>query len=211
MRRQSTAGRAGERRFQAKNRPPEGEPFFWLTLEMLSSPAMQVMTLPARKVLDVVVIEHMQHGGTQNGALPVTYDNFAAAGIRRQSIPAAIDTAVELGWIDLVRTGGRSYGPARRPSEYGLTWLPRCDNTPASNRWKAIRTREQAASIVNRITTPGRTAEAGRRRQRAGEKGVPPPKILKGVPVSHLGNGVCPPEEAPVGNRRPSTGFALRA
>ena len=43
--------------------------------------------------------------------------------------------AVGLGFLDVTLKGRRSYGGARQPSQYGLTWLPRRDGSPASNRW----------------------------------------------------------------------------
>jgi hypothetical protein len=143
-------GVAGHRRFQSMNRPP-GQ-FVWFTREMLESPAWNVMPSAARRVLDRVMIEHGKHGGTRNGALIVTYDDFQRFGIRRKSIAPAIETAVALGFLDVTWRGARGYGCARQASEYGLTWLPRCDGTHASNRWRSIATLSDARARVVRIT-----------------------------------------------------------
>jgi hypothetical protein len=94
------------------------------------------------------MIEHMRHAGTQNGELPVTYDNFQRYGIRRSSISLAMTIAIKLGWIDLGVRGVRGHGIARRPHLFGLTWLPRADHTPASNRWKRI-TEEKANDVLD--------------------------------------------------------------
>lgn len=136
---------AGDRRWKKMNRPPPGEPWVWHTEEMLSSPAWRGLSLAARQVLDRVILEHMNHAGTENGNLPVTYDDFEGFGVRRKSIKKAIDLCVALGFLDVVTPGVRSYGSARRPTRYGITWLPRADRTPASNRWKRIKNREEAA------------------------------------------------------------------
>jgi hypothetical protein len=128
------------------NRPP-GQ-FMWFTREMLESPAWNVMPLSARRVLDRVMIEHVKHGGTRNGALVVTYDDFQRFGIRRKSIAPAIETAGALGLLDVTWRGARAYGVAREASEYGLTWLPRCDGTPANNRWRHITTVSDARARV---------------------------------------------------------------
>jgi hypothetical protein len=129
-------GAAGHRRWQKMNRPLGA--FIWFTLEMLQSPAWSMMPLSARRVVERVAIEHMKHGGTLNGSLVVTYDDFQKFGVRRKSIAPAIEKAVALGFLDVTGRGFRSYGIARRPSTYALTWLPRCDGTPASNRWRKI-------------------------------------------------------------------------
>jgi hypothetical protein len=118
------------------NRPTP--PFIWFTREMLESAAWRAMPLAARRIVERVMIEHMMQGGTRNGQLVVTYDDFAQYGVRRKSISRAIQCAVMLGFLDVTVRGGRSYGIARLPSAYGLTWLPRCDWTPPSNRWKCI-------------------------------------------------------------------------
>ena len=46
------------------------------TIEMIKSPAWSVLSLSARRVLDRIEIEHADHGGNDNGRLPVTYDDF---------------------------------------------------------------------------------------------------------------------------------------
>lgn len=143
-------GVAGHSRFRKMNRPPG--PFVWFTREMLESPAWNALPLAARRVLDCVLIEHMMHGGTRNGALVVTYADFERFGIRRKSIAAAIKTAVALGFLDVTCRGARAYGIARQASEYGLTWLLRCDGTPGSNRWRNIANAADAKARLARIT-----------------------------------------------------------
>ncbi len=107
------------------------------------------MPLCARLVLERVLIEHMAHAGTQNGELTVTYDDFVRFGL--SSRPAAargIRIAVGLGFLDVTRRGRRSFGGVRQASQYGIAWLPRSDGTLASNRWRKIVTREQAAETT---------------------------------------------------------------
>jgi hypothetical protein len=137
------------RRFREKNRPPQGEPWVWFTLDVFQSDAWSAMPLCARRVVERVMIEHMQHGGKDNGSLPVTYDDFQAYGIRRASIKQGISISQELGWIDIVQPGLRGHGIARRATRYGLTWLPRSDWTPASDRWRAV-TPEAAQQVLRR-------------------------------------------------------------
>ena len=130
-------GAAGHRRWRAMNRPKGA--FVWFTRELLELQAWGTMSLAARKIVERVAIEHMGHGGTLNGSLIVTYDDFETFGVRRKSIAPAIKKAVALGFLDVTGKGHRSHGIGRRPSTYGITWLPRCDGTPASNRWRKIK------------------------------------------------------------------------
>jgi hypothetical protein len=44
--------------------------------QMIESPAWRALSLAARKALDRIEIEHLDHGGAENGKLPVTYRNF---------------------------------------------------------------------------------------------------------------------------------------
>jgi hypothetical protein len=138
MTRGGQADNPSKRKFKEKNRPPEGEPWMWVTKEMLESPAWRAMPLASRQIVERVMIEHMAHAGTQNGNLPVTYDNFVDYGVRRSSIKKAISIARKLGFLDVVVPGLRGHGVARRPTLYGVPWLIREDWTPASNRWKPI-------------------------------------------------------------------------
>ena len=55
------------------------------TIEMLESPSYRVLSLSARRVLDRLEIELGHHGGTGNGDLPVTYDQFQEFGLGRLS------------------------------------------------------------------------------------------------------------------------------
>jgi len=144
-------GQTGYKRWEKQNRPPAGEPWVWHTRGMMESPAWWALTAPARRVVDRIAVEHMHHAGTMNGELVVTYDDFQDFGISRRAIRTAIDVAVALGWIDVTVQGVRSYGNARRPSKYAVTWLPHNDAIEATNRWAAIKSRAEASAVVANI------------------------------------------------------------
>jgi hypothetical protein len=95
-----------------------------------------MLTKPALRFITRLMVEHMNHGGTENGRLICTYDQLVAFGISRKHISDAIAQAVDLGFVDLVQRGHRGYGIAKQPSIYALTWLPRIDGSPPTNRWK---------------------------------------------------------------------------
>jgi hypothetical protein len=130
--------------------PPEGSSWIWLTCEMLESPAWRAMRLPARKVVDRLIIEQLSHAGLENGALISTYSDFERFGIRRPSIADAIYEAEALGWIDVIERGGSAYAEFRNPSVYALAWLDRKDGTAPTNRWKAFETVADARKAVRR-------------------------------------------------------------
>jgi hypothetical protein len=122
---------------EKRNRPPDGEPWVWLTRELLESDAWRSMSRAARLVVDRVMVEHMAHAGTENGNLVVTYADFVKFGVRRESLPGAIADAAARGLITVTEKGRASTGPDRWPSRYALGWLPLFDGAPALNRWKA--------------------------------------------------------------------------
>jgi hypothetical protein len=137
---------------QAKaNRAPRGEPWVWITRSMLGSPAWAAMSLAAHKIVERIAIEHMSHAGTANGKLVVTFSDFERFGIRRASIADAVAEATGLGWIDVVEHGRAGLADFRFPSEYRLTWLPGYDGYWASNRWKEVKTSDQAQAVLARI------------------------------------------------------------
>jgi hypothetical protein len=131
---------------------------------MLESPAWCVMRLAARKVLDRLIIEHLKHGGLENGALVATYSDFQRFGVRRPSIAAAIVEIETLGFIDVVKRGGSAYAEFRNPSIYALAWLDRKDGTPPSNRWKTFATDANAGEAVRQALDGLRQKAAARKR-----------------------------------------------
>jgi hypothetical protein len=139
------------RRIKKPNSPPLDQPWIWLTREIMESLAWRSLSLAAKQALDRVMLEHMAHAGCMNGELIILYDDFVKHGIDRRSIAKAIDICVCLGFLDLIQRGIRAYGPARRPSVYGLTWLDRCDRTFATNRWRNIRTDQDVAAAMAEV------------------------------------------------------------
>lgn len=136
------------------NGPPKGQSWTWLTQQMLESPAWRAMPLASRRVVDRIIIEQIAHAGRKNGELTVTYNDFAAYGIRRSTIIEAIAIAEALGFIDVTLRGRRSYGIAHLPSQYAVTWLPRCDGTPPMNSWQRV-TSDGAKQSVAAFRKPG--------------------------------------------------------
>ena len=118
------------------NRPPNGEPFIWETLEMLKSDAYWTLTRAGHRFIAFLAIEHMQHGGKKNGKLKAPHRQLADRICSKSHVVAAIMEAEELGFVDCHRGGRRS------ATTYALTWLPLYDGTPATNRWRKYRNPE---------------------------------------------------------------------
>jgi hypothetical protein len=100
--------------------PPKDQPWSWYTVEMMPSDAWRDMSINGRRMLDLLEIEHLAHGGYENGNLFMTYDQFVAGGIRRGSIFATIAELERLGWIEVSRGGYRGFARSW-PSRFRLT------------------------------------------------------------------------------------------
>jgi len=112
-------------------RPPEGEPFVWQTRELRASDAWRSAGINARRFVDFLLIEHMNHGGRENGRLKAPHRQLEAFGIPARYIADAIREAEELGLVDCQRGG------MRVATTYSITWLPSHDGAPATNCWRA--------------------------------------------------------------------------
>jgi hypothetical protein len=100
--------------------PPKDQTWCWYTPEMLRSDAWRDMSINARRMLDLLEIEHMAHGGRENGNLIVTFDEFQAYGIRRQVIARTIAELERLGWIEVQRGLYRGFARSM-PNRFRLT------------------------------------------------------------------------------------------
>ncbi len=150
-------GRAGE-----AHRPPKDEPWVWLTRELLNSPAWRERSINTVRLLDFLLLEHMNHAGTENGNLKATYDQLVAHGLTRSEIRAAIEEAKFLGLIRLKR-GGRWAG-TNQPSTYRLTFLADRGGNPPTNEWKG-RTEDVISAWKQDCSRRLRETRAGRKKQ----------------------------------------------
>ncbi|WP_281019564.1 hypothetical protein [Minwuia sp. IMCC3077] len=121
------------------HRPPRGEPFVWLTRELLSSPSWRARSINTVRLLDFLMIEHMNHAGTLNGRLMATHEQLRDFGLSANAIRPSIEEAEFLGLLRYTR-GGRWAG-SNQPSVFRLTFLP-ADNKSPTNEWKQ-RTKEE--------------------------------------------------------------------
>jgi hypothetical protein len=160
-RRADLTGRSTEEladsKHRKRNQPPQGQPWVWLTKEMLESYGWRAMSGNARLVVDCIAVEHMAHAATMNGALGVSFDRFEKYGIRRGTIASAIAEAVAIGFVDLVEKGTRGWGEYRgKTSVFRVAWLPSNQGEPATTRWRRFRNLDEArraAALARKVIT----------------------------------------------------------
>src|SRR5262245_31764138 len=117
-------GRQGKRL-----RPPKGEPWVWLTRELIESAAWRSLSINARRFIDALLLDHMAHAGRENGNLKATYGQLEKLGLTRNCIHKAIAEAEAAGLVDCYRGG------MRVATTFTLTFYPLPDGTPPTNRW----------------------------------------------------------------------------
>jgi hypothetical protein len=114
-------------------------------IDMLRSPAWRVLSLSARRVLDRIEIEHADHGGAENGRLPVTYDDFNLYGIHRHAIGPAIREVVALGFAEITQAGRAGNAEFRKPNLFRLTYFSTM--VGPTDEWQKI-TENEAEAIA---------------------------------------------------------------
>lgn len=118
-------------------------------IEMLESPAYRALSLSGHRVLARIEIEHAQHGGKENGSLPVTFDQFQEYGIHRHSVAPGMREAVALGFLQITAKGRAGNAEHRSPNLFRLTYRP-AKGLPGdgTHDWRAIATLEDAEAIA---------------------------------------------------------------
>ncbi len=124
-------------------------------IEMLESPAYRVISLSARRILDRIEIELAQHGGRDNGKLPVTYGDFVTYGIERHSVAPALREIKALGFAEVTERGRAGNAEYRTPNKFRLTYRP-TDSANPTDEWRRINTIEAAKLIAFDARNPNR-------------------------------------------------------
>lgn len=138
------------------------EQFIAHTVRMLKSPAYQVLSLSARRVLTRIEIEHAHHGGNDNGKLPVTYDDFVQYGVHRHAVGPATRECGALGFLEVTQRGHAGNAEFRIPNKFRLTYLY-VGRAQPTHDWARIETIEEAEEIAKKARLP---VEPTRRKNR---------------------------------------------
>ena len=231
-----STGKSSDKRAARVNAPPAGEAWVWATTAMLASPAWRALSRSAIQVIIRIWIEHSQHGGRDNGRLPVTFDNFEEFGIDRKNIKASLDEAEALGFIFRTEKGRRAFGTVPgKSSRYGLTWIGVSSATNIEgpgNEWRGIADGNAAKERVAKVraarvaaNAEEKAAQAAANRQRSGKapgrdidsssvfgtRHVVPKTELGNVSPCSSENGTKPVPKAELGeksSKRPRLGGA---
>jgi hypothetical protein len=141
---------------EKRNRPPEGEPWVWMTRSLLESDAWRTAPPNTRLFVDFLMIEHSLNGGCLNGKLVATFEQLERFGIRRMSIKDAQKDAIRRGLVYRTEKGSASAGVGRRPHRFGIGWFAGYDGSAPPNRWKAYRAAPVLPKPRGRPFTPRR-------------------------------------------------------
>jgi hypothetical protein len=121
------------------------EKFVAHRMSMLESPAYMVLSRASHQLLARIEIEHMRHGGAENGSLTVTYTNFESYRIHRHAIAPAIRECEALGFIEITEHGRAGNRDSRRANKYRLTYcVAKGAIGNGTHEWRGIKTIEEA-------------------------------------------------------------------
>jgi hypothetical protein len=121
------------RRFgKPTNSPPADEPWVWHPASLIASPAWRAQSINCRRLIDFLEIEHMHHGGMDNGRLLAPFNQLQASGIGRRLIAPAVREAERLGLVRVER-GGKKGRQVTAVSRYTLTSL--WSRTKSGDMW----------------------------------------------------------------------------
>jgi hypothetical protein len=138
------------RRGGRRRSTPYSGSFAGRLVEMLESWPYRVLSLSAHRVLSRIEVEFMHHAGTENGKLPVTFDQFVEYGIERGCIAPAIRELVALGFIEVTEHGVAGNADERRPNLFRLTFR-NCEGvlSDGSHEWRRIKSLDEAKALAN--------------------------------------------------------------
>jgi hypothetical protein len=143
------AGFLPRKKKKGLNAPPPDQPWVWFSFEMLESGSMRSLSVNGMRVFHRIQLEHMSHGGLENGRLKVTWLDFEKFGVSRRLIKKSIDETIAAGLVAIEQRGRRAHGEDRgEPTQYRLTYLPVAepgDYRPATNDWKRFESNAGAA------------------------------------------------------------------
>jgi hypothetical protein len=122
-------------------------------LALIESPAWRSLSREVHLLLARIEIEHMRHGGKENGGLVIPYTDLERyiSGHRRM-ITRALRDAEALGLLEVSR-GRAGKGEHKAPSKYRLTYLSTPDQKP-TNEWAAIKTIDEANARLIAVKRP---------------------------------------------------------
>jgi hypothetical protein len=156
----------------SKRRTEIGDNWISYSRSMLESPAFRVLSYAAMRVMHRIELEHMNHGGAENGRLQVTYDQFVEYGIDRKVVAPAIRELATLGFLEVMERGYAAGDGKGKANRFRLTYVNSKTREQPSHEWRRVDTKASAASSVaaTKGDTNQRAIELGKRSWTARKK-----------------------------------------
>ncbi|NBN63827.1 hypothetical protein [Pannonibacter tanglangensis] len=114
------------------------EAFVMHRLSLLMSHAWQNRPVPVMRLLERLEIEHLRHGGQENGNLYVSYAQLQTSGLSRRTIRPAIDCGAALGLLRAEADPDFHGGDLRQPNRYALLYLPVKNAKFPTDEWRNL-------------------------------------------------------------------------
>jgi hypothetical protein len=156
----------------------EANPAFIMTrLVMLDSTAYWALKPIERTILNIIEIEHMRHGGKENGRLVVTRRQFEKRGIHKDAIAPSLRALEALGFIEITERGAAGVGDHAQAHRFRLTYV----QPNPSDEWRKFHDRDMALAVAETARQAAnirsrRLGLRGAQKQIAGpENGTGPP------------------------------------
>ena len=81
-----------------KNKPPDGQQFIWLTRELLMSDAWRSQGINTVRFIHFLLLEHLRHGGQENGKLKAPRRQLRAFGIGARNVSKRLPRPRSSAW-----------------------------------------------------------------------------------------------------------------
>jgi hypothetical protein len=183
-------------------------PFCGRCRDMLESPAFDVLSRAALKIMVKLEVAHSHAIGTHemgsrgvakkgrsdaNGKIVCTYRALELCGVHKNVIAPAIRELVALGFLEVTHKGAGGNADFRDPTLYRLTFLP-TEYAGPTNEWRKFETMEHAERIAELARSAADGAVVARAKKQnfaltfcpvspslsEGEKATPPPSESEG-------------------------------
>ncbi len=159
-------------------RPPKGKHWMWITQELVKSVAWRSRSIHCIRFVDFLLDQHMSAGGLQNGQLLAQYDHLQQMpwSIGRRFIRCAIEEAVGLGLVEVIKSGRRASAEAS-PSRYRLKFYATRELRDGKMRWVRPTDEWRAVTLADVMLLEAKLSDMrrARRGQAAPQRPSPSP------------------------------------
>jgi len=142
---------------RAKRRSGIAENWVSYSRSLIESPALRVLSRAAIQALHRIELEHMSHGGAENGRLQVTHLQFEEWGVHRDSIAPALRELQALGFVEVTEKGHAGVGGHGDANRFRLTYVNSKSREPPTDEWRSIPSIEEAARISKEARAGGKS------------------------------------------------------